>query len=266
MADGHLRLGLSLSGGGFRATLFHLGVVRFLRDADLLKNVTHICSVSGGSILAAHLVQHWEKYTSDAPSSPDERDQFDEAADQLVRFTQLDVRGRILRRVILRILRGNKPTWVTEKLEQYYADHLYDGQTLGELAGETAAGKAPPYPHRPYLHILATDVHNHALCSFTNDGFSVDFKSRREDLLPELQKTNLIPAALAVTASSAFPAMFPPIEVTKETLHLPHLPAGSRLLTDGGVYDNLGLRKFRQLSDLNLGSSYLRREDIKDFI
>ena len=31
-----MRLGLALSGGGFRATLFHLGVVRFLRDAGLL--------------------------------------------------------------------------------------------------------------------------------------------------------------------------------------------------------------------------------------
>ncbi len=59
MPDGHLRLGLSLSGGGFRATLFHLGVVRLLRDAKLLKNVTHVCSVSGGSILAriSNLIQ-----------------------------------------------------------------------------------------------------------------------------------------------------------------------------------------------------------------
>jgi hypothetical protein len=47
------RLGLAPSGGGLRATPFHLGVVRFLRDAGLLRNVTHIVSVSGGSILRA---------------------------------------------------------------------------------------------------------------------------------------------------------------------------------------------------------------------
>ena len=47
------RLGLALSGGGLRATLFHLGVVRFLRDAGLLRDITHIVSVSGGSILGA---------------------------------------------------------------------------------------------------------------------------------------------------------------------------------------------------------------------
>ncbi len=45
------RLGLALSGGGFRATLYHLGVVRYLRDAGILSKVTHINTVSGGSIL-----------------------------------------------------------------------------------------------------------------------------------------------------------------------------------------------------------------------
>jgi predicted acylesterase/phospholipase RssA len=56
------KMGLALSGGGFRGTLFHLGVVRFLRDAGVLRDVTHITSVSGGSILAAHLVLNWERY------------------------------------------------------------------------------------------------------------------------------------------------------------------------------------------------------------
>jgi predicted acylesterase/phospholipase RssA len=50
------RIGLALSGGGFRAILYHLGLVRFLRDAGLLSKVTHITSVSGGSVFAAHLV------------------------------------------------------------------------------------------------------------------------------------------------------------------------------------------------------------------
>ena len=41
-----LKIGLALSGGGFRASLFHLGLVRFLRDAGMLSQVTHITSVS----------------------------------------------------------------------------------------------------------------------------------------------------------------------------------------------------------------------------
>ena len=47
--------GLALSGGGFRATLYHLGVIRYLRDSGGLQHVSDIAAVSGGSILAAHL-------------------------------------------------------------------------------------------------------------------------------------------------------------------------------------------------------------------
>src|SRR5437588_301287 len=67
------KIGLALSGGGFRATLYHLGLVRFLRDAGILPQVTHITAVSGGSIFAAHLGLNWGRYNGsagefDAPS------------------------------------------------------------------------------------------------------------------------------------------------------------------------------------------------------
>ncbi|HMB71070.1 MAG TPA: patatin-like phospholipase family protein, partial [bacterium] len=47
------RLGLALSGGGFRASLFHVGVLRRLAELGLLQHVKVISSVSGGSITAA---------------------------------------------------------------------------------------------------------------------------------------------------------------------------------------------------------------------
>src|SRR5882672_9715999 len=49
------RLALCLSGGGFRAALFHLGALRRLNELGILGRVDLVCSVSGGSILAAHL-------------------------------------------------------------------------------------------------------------------------------------------------------------------------------------------------------------------
>src|ERR1700678_784414 len=90
------RIGLALSGGGFRASLYHLGLVRFLRDAGILSQVTHIASVSGGSVLAAHLVLNWDRYNG----SPKE---FDSAAAELLSFVRLDVRNRIFRRFPLTI-------------------------------------------------------------------------------------------------------------------------------------------------------------------
>jgi NTE family protein len=48
-------IALCLSGGGFRAALFHLGAARRLYEAGILDTVATIASVSGGSSLAAHL-------------------------------------------------------------------------------------------------------------------------------------------------------------------------------------------------------------------
>jgi NTE family protein len=48
---------LCLSGGGFRAALFHLGAVRRLHEVGTLDTVTTIASVSGGSQLSAHLAK-----------------------------------------------------------------------------------------------------------------------------------------------------------------------------------------------------------------
>src|SRR5262249_26027622 len=50
----HGKLGLALSGGGFRASLFHIGVLARLGELDLLRHVHVLSCVSGGSILGAY--------------------------------------------------------------------------------------------------------------------------------------------------------------------------------------------------------------------
>ncbi|HEY3187668.1 MAG TPA: patatin-like phospholipase family protein, partial [Solirubrobacteraceae bacterium] len=49
---------LCLSGGGFRATLFHLGALRRLNELGVLGHLDAVSSVSGGSIASAFLVEH----------------------------------------------------------------------------------------------------------------------------------------------------------------------------------------------------------------
>jgi len=84
-------IALYLSGGGFRATLFHLGLIAALRKMNCLHDVRSITSVSGGSIAAAHIVLNWRRYIGQDVD-------FQQAAEELLAFTQKDVRGRILRR------------------------------------------------------------------------------------------------------------------------------------------------------------------------
>jgi predicted acylesterase/phospholipase RssA len=149
------RLGLALSGGGFRATLYHLGVVRFLRDAGALEHITDIASVSGGSILSAHLVLNWNRYNGDDAS-------FAEAASEIVNFVQFDLRNHIVRRLPLQVpmlllaklpfLDGRNFT-SNALLEQYYEKRLYGDRCLHEL------------PEQPLLHILSTSVRTGVLAA-----------------------------------------------------------------------------------------------------
>ena len=231
------RLGLALSGGGFRATLFHLGVVRCLRDAGLLPQIAHIASVSGGSIIAAHLALNWERYCGSEES-------FDDAAEELIHFVQLDVRNRIARRYALlfplRLLmrlgfrRPGRRFTLNGLLEDHYADFLYGDKCVHEL------------PESPALHILATNVSEGFLSSFQRSGLLMQRRSETEiqvDALPG----RLARVSMAVAASSAFPGFFPPVEIGAAEIGLKVGEFASHTFTDGGVYDNLGVRAFTWL-------------------
>src|SRR4051812_8804516 len=84
-------IGLTLSGGGLRATLFHLRVVRLLFETGLLPRVKFIGGVSGGAILAMHLGLQWHRYSGNCAA-------FESAAQEILGFCKIDLRNRILRR------------------------------------------------------------------------------------------------------------------------------------------------------------------------
>src|SRR4029078_11514854 len=54
---------LCLSGGGYRAMVFHLGVLWRLKETKLLSKIKRFSSVSGGSITAGVLARRWGKLT-----------------------------------------------------------------------------------------------------------------------------------------------------------------------------------------------------------
>jgi NTE family protein len=54
-------MGLALSGGGFRATLFGLGSLWRLNDAGLLGKLDRVTSVSGGAVLMGVLAHRWRQ-------------------------------------------------------------------------------------------------------------------------------------------------------------------------------------------------------------
>lgn len=232
-----MKIGLALSGGGFRATLFHLGLVRFLRDANILRQVTHMTSVSGGSIMAAHLALNWDRYNGSM-------EEFDQAASHLLDFIRLDVRNRILKHFPLGLLTrwprrlmglSNRQLARTGLLERQYEKHLYGDKSLFEL------------PESPELHILATNLSEGCLCSFSRDGlWMMQHKAGSSQI--ERIRVGLMTVPMAVAASSAFPGFFPPLELTGREVGARGGEFGQQAYTDGGIFDNLGVRMFRWLT------------------
>src|SRR5438105_1009666 len=64
-------MALCLSGGGFRAALFHLGALRRLNEVGILSQISTFSSVSGGSILAAHLASRLRPWPNEGEVVPD---------------------------------------------------------------------------------------------------------------------------------------------------------------------------------------------------
>ena len=219
---------LCLSGGGFRATFYHLGVVRLLATTGWLKKVTHVFSVSGGSILAAHMALNWESYTNSDDS------EFQRVTGELIRFGQRDVRGRILRRWIPFLLGRTQ-------LFQRALSTLYNGAQLGQL------------PETPKFHFLATSLTSGQLCSFSKDQWTAISATPGGPNFAGV-KSDYLKLSRVVAASAAFPPMFPPVRIRATGLGRPEeaLFHATHYLTDGGIFDNLGVAEIHHIID-NLG-------------
>ena len=86
--------GLALSGGGFRAAAYHLGVLRRLRELGLLAQVDVMSTVSGGSIAGAYWV-YWQAFKGDTLADGEEWARFETS---LIDFMRSGVRERIFRK------------------------------------------------------------------------------------------------------------------------------------------------------------------------
>src|SRR5579862_4669846 len=130
-------IGLCLSGGGFRAALFHLGALRRLNEVGLLSKVRTISSVSGGSIINGLLAKCWRKLRPDGGSASFSN--FGELVERELR----SFCGQDLRSGVLVGARLNPLHWGTLLSEDHSAtdflSHAYQDKLLGDLRLEDLA-------------------------------------------------------------------------------------------------------------------------------
>ena len=104
-------------------------------------------------------------------------------------------------------------------------------------------------PETPELHLLTTNMSEGGLCWLTRAGLIMQHRTSggtKVEILP----ARLTPVVLAVTASSAFPGSSPRL-ITADDLGLSEGEFPPQTFTDGGVYDNLGVRAFDLLENLD---------------
>lgn len=212
---------LCLSGGGFRATLFHLGVIRRLLYLNLFGQIERINSVSGGSITAGMVMKEASKAPFQSVEDFDER-----VIRPIIKFIQKSPRRNIYKVIPLR----RNPKKFADLLDK----ELYQNVSFRDLT------KVPEWT------CYATSL---------NSAYSWKFSQKEIGDSPTghthpLQADRI---ALGVMASACFPPLFRPMRFsTKDRNFMFKYMEGKRvdrtnpsppdmiLLTDGGVYDNLG--------------------------
>ena len=213
---------LCLSGGGYRAMIFHLGVLWRLNELGYLARLDRISSVSGGSITAGLLGLRWGRLDFAGGVA---RGLVAQVVEPIRAFAHhgVDV-GSVLKGVFL-------PGSINDKVADAYREHLYGDATLQDL---------PDDP--PRFVINATNVQTGSLWRFSKPYM-------RDYQVGEVKRPTL-PLAVAVAASSAFPPVLSPARLRLDPADFSppageafHHPPFTRdvYLTDGGVYDNLGL-------------------------
>jgi predicted acylesterase/phospholipase RssA len=131
--------------------------------------------------------------------------------------------------------RSNRKLTRTGLLEYHYEKFLYGDTSLFQL------------PECPELHILATNLSEGCLCSFNRNGLWMVRRQPGHNFRVDRIHVGLATVPMAVTASSAFPGFFPPAELTGTVVGANVGDFGRQAFTDGGVFDNLGVRMFRFL-------------------
>jgi predicted acylesterase/phospholipase RssA len=216
------RIGLALSGGGFRATAFGLGCLRALDDRDLLRHVRVVSGISGGSLLAAM----WAYGPSDFA-------EFDASAVSLLRS---GLQWELVRRTFT-------PLAIARNLMSLGAT-LATGRPRKNTRTDSlvAAVGARSFGQKTMADVTHTDLATVISATDMTTGNAVRFGSQRSSCSAYGEITSPVTVAEAVAASAAYPVLLPALSREYEFRESSGRTVNRTVvMTDGGIYDNLGL-------------------------
>lgn len=227
----NLKIGLALSGGGVRASVFHLGILSRLALDNLLEQITFISTVSGGSLVTGLI------YSINDNKWPTSNEFLDKCILQCRYYlTQTDLQKEITKRTLLHpwsLLTGR-----ANVVSQCMSKSWKIEANLNEL------------PAEPRWIINATAYESGRNWRFIP-------QRRMGDYVLNYVRNPRIPLTDAMAASAAYPGLIGPFVLDASQYEwfeyqgeneIPATPKFGKLhLWDGGVYDNLGVEALFKL-------------------
>lgn len=266
------KVGLALSGGGFRAALFHIGVLAQLARRGNLREIEVVSTVSGGSIIGAFYYLHLRRKlmeTPDAQITDDSlqimvntiEEDFLAAVQKNLRLRTFSNLGANLR---MRKLDYSRSDRMGRLLDDWFFGPAFGGERLArwvrmyQLPFKPAGYAGQPFEHDrdnpsrrvkvPRLVINATNLNTGRAWRFSAE--TMGEWPRTTPLDRDIDRAlplrspptyddmdawpEAIPLGVAVAASAAVPGLFPPLSISA-------LYDTRMQLVDGGVVDNQGV-------------------------
>lgn len=265
------KIGLALSGGGYRAATYHIGTFKALKKLGILDRISVLSTNSGGSIAGAcYSLNH---------------NNFEKFEQILLGGVQKSIIGKVLSNprffipalalftifIFSIFLLFTNFAWInlitgpslaililyaqfeifpiSRIIEEIYDELFFKKAKLSDLSNNFQTT------------INSTNISTGRIFHFSQDKMSdssYEFRSTKESIK---FKESQFPIARAVMASSCVPFAFTPVKIAKEYFENPvHFNEVKPRLVDGGVYDNQGIHKLTFLSS----SSYCKNVIVSD--
>ena len=243
------KVGLSLSGGGFRASLFHIGVLARLAELDVLRHVEALSCVSGGSIVGAYYYLELRKLLKTRLDREITQQDYIELVRRVQNGFLKGVQTNIRTRIAAELTTNLKIIFVpdysrTRRLGELYEEKLYRNIDDGEQDGPRFISELFVIPQDnedegafnprrenwgrankvPILILNATTLNTGHNWQFTaswmgeppttvKPNIDTNYRLRRlyyDDAPEQFKKVRL---GTAVAASSCVPGLFEPVEL-----------------------------------------------------
>ncbi len=228
-------IGLALSGGGSRAMAFHLGCLRALNDLGILDRIRVISTISGGSVIGAYYA-----YTPHRS--------FDEFEEDIREF----LRHGFQRRIALELA---KPQNFCPCLASFFMAQIQDA--VARVSKRDMGFRRYPSRTDMFCNVLRREVFPTLIMSSPRrdnldlvigacelrTGAAFRFGNQKSGSWRHGEMVDGdVEVALAVAASAAYPIFLPALDRRWRFLKKGQEREQRVLLTDGGVYDNLGIQ------------------------